>query len=96
MHNNSNSIFHTCYANIPGYVFESAGVGLFIDETLSYGVLENISNENFSRCGLRFLLSLRKALFAASYTGSIIHLNALSNNILMKQLNNLLLRENTL
>jgi len=28
----------------------------------------------FSRCGSRFLLSKRKVLFAASYTGSIIHL----------------------
>ena len=49
----------------------------------------------FSRSGLRFLLSNRKVLFAASYTGSTIHLNALSN-ILMKQLKNLLLLENTL
>ena len=39
----------------------------------------------FSRYGLRFLLSKRKVVFAASYTGSIIHLNAFSN-ILMKQL----------
>ena len=49
----------------------------------------------FSRCGLRFLLSKRKAIFAASYTVSIIHLSAFSS-ILMKQLKNLLLRENML
>ena len=50
----TNSNLHTCNANIPGYVLEcvptplaSGGVGLFIDETLSYSVLEKISNEAF-------------------------------------------------
>ena len=50
----TNSNLHTCNGNIPGYVFEcaptplaSGGVGLFIDETLSYSVLEKISNEAF-------------------------------------------------
>lgn len=46
--------FYTCNANIPGYVFEcaptpleSGSVGLFVDVTLSYCVLEKISNEAF-------------------------------------------------
>ena len=50
----TNCNVHTCNANIPGYVFEcvptplaSGGVGLFIDEALSYCVLEKISNEAF-------------------------------------------------
>ena len=43
-----------CTAKIPGYSFEyvptplsSGGVGLFIDEFLSYRILEKISNEAF-------------------------------------------------
>ena len=51
---NTNFNFYTCNANIPGYVFEcaptpleSGSVVLFIDETLSYCVLEKISNEAF-------------------------------------------------
>ena len=50
----TNFNFYTCNVNIPGYVFEcaptpleSGSVGLFIDETLSYCVLEKISNEAF-------------------------------------------------
>ena len=46
--------FYTCNANIPGYVFECTPtplelgrVGLLIDVTLSYCVLEKISNEAF-------------------------------------------------
>ena len=98
----TNSNVHTCNANIPGYVFEcvatplaSGGVGLFIDETLSYCVLEKISNEAFQSLWVEISFIKKKMWFAAFYTGSIIHLNAFSN-ILMKQLKNLLLRENTL
>ena len=43
-----------CTAKIPGYSFgyvptplSSGGVGLFIDESLSYRILEKISNEAF-------------------------------------------------
>lgn len=50
----TNFNFYTCNANIPGYVFECTPtplelgrVGLFIDVTLSYCVLEKISNEAF-------------------------------------------------
>ena len=43
-----------CTAHIPGYVFEyvptplaSGGVGMFIDESLDYRILEKTSNEAF-------------------------------------------------
>ena len=49
---NANS--QMCTANIPGYSFEyvptplsSGGVGLFIDESLNYRILETISDEAF-------------------------------------------------
>ena len=49
---NANS--ELCTAKIPGYSFEyaptplsSGGVGLFIDESLNYRILEKISNEAF-------------------------------------------------
>ena len=49
---NANS--QMCTAHIPGYVFEyvptplaSRGVGMFIDESLDYRILEKTSNEAF-------------------------------------------------
>ena len=45
---------NTGLSNIPGYVFEHVptplacgGVGLFVDETISYSVLEKASTESF-------------------------------------------------
>ena len=50
----TNSNENTGLSNIPGYVFEHfptplacGGVGLFVDETLSYSVLEKLSTESF-------------------------------------------------
>ena len=50
----TNSNENTGLSNIPGYVFEHVptplacgGVGLFVDETLSYSVLEKESTESF-------------------------------------------------
>jgi len=50
----TNDNFHNCNANIPGYVFEyvptplaSGGVGMFIDESFNYSVIEKTSNEAF-------------------------------------------------
>ena len=50
----TNSNENTGLSNIPGYVFEHVptplacgGVGLFVDETLSYSVLEKTSTESF-------------------------------------------------
>ena len=50
----TNSNENTGLSNIPGYVFEHVptplacgGVGLFVDETLSYSVLEKASTESF-------------------------------------------------
>ena len=49
-----------CTAKIPGYSFEyvptplsSGSVGLFIDESLNYRILEKISNEAFQGDKLR-------------------------------------------
>ena len=55
-HNSLNADYHSvdCCPTIPGYNFEhvptplaSGGVGMFIDETLNYKVLERTSNEAF-------------------------------------------------
>ena len=50
----TNSSLHTCAAQIPGYVFEcvptplvSGGVGMFINESLNYRILEKTTNEAF-------------------------------------------------
>ena len=50
----TNSNENTGLSNIPGYVFEHVptplacgGVGLFVDETLSYSILEKDSTESF-------------------------------------------------
>ena len=52
---NANS--QMCTAHIPGYVFEyvpmplaSGGVGMFIDKSLNYRILEETSNEAFQCC----------------------------------------------
>ncbi|CAH3159395.1 unnamed protein product, partial [Porites lobata] len=49
-----NANLQMCTAHIPGYVFEyvptslaSGGVGMFIDESLDYRILEKTSNEAF-------------------------------------------------
>ena len=54
----TNSNENTGLSNIPGYVFEHVptplacgGVGLFVDETLSYSVLENFPPNLFRHCG---------------------------------------------
>ena len=86
----TNSSLHTCTAQIPGYVFEcvptplvSGGVGMFIIESLNYRILEQTTNEAFQALWIEIPLSIRKILFVAFFTDSIIHLNV-SNNILMK------------
>lgn len=50
----SNYNQNTGRPNIPGYAFEHVltalacgGVGLFVDETLNYSVLEKVSTESF-------------------------------------------------
>ena len=65
----TNSNLHTCNANIPGYVFEcvptplaSGGVGLFIDETLSYSVLGKISNEAFQSLWIEITFVKKKSV----------------------------------
>ena len=63
----TNSNFHTCYAQIPGYVFEyvptplaSGGVGMFIDESFSYCVLEKVSNEAFQSLWIEISFAKKK------------------------------------
>ena len=65
----TNSNLHTCNANIPGYVFEcaptplaSGGVGLFIDKTLSYSVLEKISKEAFQSLWIEITFAKKKSV----------------------------------
>ena len=50
----TNANLQMCTAHIPGYVFEyvptplaSGGVGMFIDESFDYRILEKTSNEAF-------------------------------------------------
>ena len=56
-----------CTAVIPGYSFEyvpmplsSGGVGLFIDESLNYSVLEKISNEAFQALWVKIIFKNKK------------------------------------
>ena len=60
-------------SNRPGYVFElvptplaCGGVGLFVDEALSYSVLEKSSTESFQALWFEFLLLRRKTLSVES------------------------------
>ena len=62
---NANS--QLCTAHIPGYVFEyvptplaSGGVGMFIDESLDYRVLERTSNEAFQVLWAEFSFEKKK------------------------------------
>ena len=62
---NANS--EMCTAKIPGYSFEyvptplsSGGVGLFIDESLNYRILEKISNEAFQALWAEITFENRK------------------------------------
>ena len=62
---NANS--QLCTAHIPGYVFEyvptplaSGGVGMFMDESLSYRVLERTSNEAFQVLWAEFSFENKK------------------------------------
>ena len=62
---NANS--QLCTAHIPGYVFESVptplasgGVGMFMDESLSYRVLERTSNEAFQVLWAEFSFENKK------------------------------------
>ena len=56
--------------SIPGYVFEyvptplaSGGVGLFVDQSLAYNVLEKTSNEAFQALWIEFFLPIIKTSF---------------------------------
>ena len=62
---NANS--QMCTAHIPGYVFEyvptplaSGGVGMFIDESLDYRILEKTSNEAFQVLWTEFSIVNKK------------------------------------
>ena len=75
-----------CTAHIPGYVFEyaptalaSGGVGMFIDESLNYRVLEGPPMKLFRYCGPSFPLRIRKMLFGESFIDNITHLKSYKN-----------------
>ena len=63
----TNSNLHTCTAQIPGYVFEcvptplvSGGVGMFINESLNYRILEKTTNETFQALWIEISLVNKK------------------------------------
>ena len=69
---NANS--QICTAKIPGYSFEyvptplsSGGVGLFIDESLNYHILEKISNEAFQALWAETFENKKKVICGVLY-----------------------------
>ena len=65
-----------CTAIIPGYSFEyvrtplsSGGVGLFIDDSLNYRVLEKISNEAFQALWVEITFENKKNVICGIFYG---------------------------
>ena len=60
---NSSALSFNLNLNIPGYAFEfvptplaSGGVGMYINNNLTYSILERTSNQSFQAvCGLKFI-----------------------------------------
>lgn len=84
----TNSNESTCLSKIPGYSFEyvptplaSGGVGLFIDETLNYTVIERKKMKHSKHCGSKFLLLDRKTLFAGLYIDNTMRRIAFRNTL---------------
>ena len=91
----TNSNENTGLSNIPGYVFEHVptplacgGVDLFVDETLSYSVLEKTSTESFQALWIEISFVKKKN---ESYTVNIILQRAFLNT--WKRLSTNLLRQ---
>ena len=98
---NANS--QMCTAHIPGYVFEyipaplaSVGVGMFIDESLDYRILEKTSNEAFQVLWAEFsFVNKKNVICGIFYRQHKTHLKSF-NHVLMRLLKNLRPLENIL
>ena len=82
--------------SIPGYVFEyvptplaSGGVGLYINDSLKYTVIEKVSDEAFQSLWIEIQFNFRRKVtsFVVSYIDNIT-LPIASKNILMINLKN--------